>query len=130
MRPIRREILLDALKLFDLTLMIGCFLLTTLLILRESRATTFSAFLSMRIKVGNFVLFSALLLSWHAIFSAFGLYDSRRMSGHRADAIEAFKATTVGTLLMEVTAFTFRIRMISLGFLLIFWAAATVVARS
>jgi exopolysaccharide biosynthesis polyprenyl glycosylphosphotransferase len=128
MIPIRREFLLNALKLFDLALMVGSFLLTTLLILRKSGAMPFSDFFSMRIKVGNFVLFFGLLVLWHVIFSSFGLYNSRRMSGRRRDAIEAFKATTGGTLLIWVAALAFRIRMISPSFLLVFWATATAVA--
>jgi exopolysaccharide biosynthesis polyprenyl glycosylphosphotransferase len=128
MSTIRRNILLNVLKLFDLALMVGSFLLATLLVLRESGAMTFSEFLSMRIKVGNFVLFFALIVLWHITFSAFGLYKSRRMSGRRADAIDTFKATTVGTLLIAVAALAVPIRMISPSFLLVFWATDTTVA--
>ena len=124
----RRVILLNVLKLVDLALMVGSFLLTTLLILREGSAMTFSDFLSMRVKVGNFVLFFVLLVLWHVIFAAFGLYNSRRMSGRTADAIDTFKATMVGTFLIVVAALAFRIRMISPGFLLVFWPTATAVA--
>lgn len=124
----RRVILLNVLKLVDLALMVGSFLLTTLLILRESNAMTFSDFLSMRIKIGNFVLFFVLLVLWHIVFSAFGLYDSRRMSGRTADAIDAFKAAMVGTSLLTVASLAFRIRMISPSFLLVFWSISTGIA--
>ncbi len=124
----RRVILLNVLKLVDLALMVGSFLLTTLLILRESNAMTFSDFLSMRIKIGNFVLFFVLLVLWHIVFSAFGLYDSRRMSGRTADAIDAFKAAMVGTSLLTVASLAFPIRMISPSFLLVFWSISTAVA--
>jgi len=124
----RRVILLNVLKLVDLALMVGSFLLTTLLILREGSAKTFSDFLSMRVKVGNFVLFFVLLVLWHVIFAAFGLYDSRRISGRTADAIDTFKATMIGTFLIAVAALAFHIRMISPGFLLVFWLTATAVA--
>jgi FlaA1/EpsC-like NDP-sugar epimerase len=123
----RRVILLNVLKLVDLALMVGSFLLATLLILRESNAMTFSDCFSMRVKVGNFVLFFVLLMLWHLIFSAFGLYHSRRLSGRTADTIDTFKATTVGTLLIAVAALVFRIQMISPSFLLVFWATATAV---
>src|SRR5260370_36694382 len=124
----RSVILLNVLKLVDLALMVGSFLLTAPLILRESNAMTFSDFLSMRIKIGNFVLFFVLLVLWHIVFSAFGLYDSRRMSRRTADAIDAFKATMVGTSLIAVVALTFRVRMISPSFLLVFWITASAVA--
>src|SRR5439155_4136321 len=79
-------------------------------------------------KVGNFLLFSALLLLWHLIFSAFGLYDSRRMSGRKADISDPFTATTAGTLIIAAVAVAFRIRMISPGFLLVFWAMTATAA--
>ena len=124
----RRVILLNVLKLVDLALMVGSFLLTTLLILREGGAMTFSDFLSMRVTVGNFVLFFVLLVVWHLIFVALGFYDSRRMSGRTADTIDTFKATMIGTFLIAVAALAFHIRMISPGFLLVFWLTATAVA--
>jgi FlaA1/EpsC-like NDP-sugar epimerase len=128
MTTLRREVLLKVLKLFDLVLMAGSFFLTTVFIVRGSGAMTLSEFLSMRIKVENFVLFFALLALWHVIFSAFGLYNSRRMSGRTADAIDTFGATTAGTLLVAVAALAFRIRMLSPVFLLGFWATATAIA--
>jgi len=130
MTTIRRQILLYAVKLFDLVLMVGSFLLATLLIVRGSGAMSLSDFFAMRIKVGNFVLFCALLVLWHASFSGFGLYNSRRLSSCTADAVDTFGATTVGTLLIAVAAVAFRIRMISPGFLLVFWATATTVMVS
>ena len=126
MRTIRREILLNILKLFDLAVMVGSFLLATLVIVRAP--TTLSEFLAMRIKVGNFVLFSIVLMLWHGIFSGFGLYDSRRMLTRRNDLIDAFEATTAGTILIKLSAAAFRIRMISPGFLLAFWVTAITVS--
>jgi exopolysaccharide biosynthesis polyprenyl glycosylphosphotransferase len=128
MIPLRRQLLLNALKLFDLALMAGSFLLTTLLIGGESSPVSFSELLSMRVKVANLVLFFVVLLLWHVTFSSFGLYNSRRMSGRRSDAIETFKATTVGTLLIAIASRAFHIRMISPGFLFVFWAADTAMA--
>ncbi len=128
MSTIRREILLNALKLFDLMVMAGSFFLTSLLIARESSAMTLSQFLSVRIRIGNFLLFSALLLLWHIVFSAFGLYDSRRMSGRKADVLDPFGATTAGALVIAAVAFVFGIRMISPIFLLMFWATTAAIA--
>jgi len=128
MSTIRRTILLNCLKLVDLLTMVGSFFLASLLIAREKGMLPLSQFLSMRIKVGNFLLFSALLLLWHLIFSAFGLYDSRRMSGRKADISDPFTATTAGTLIIAAVAVAFRIRMISPGFLLVFWAMTATAA--
>jgi len=126
MIPIRRGILLNALKLFDLVLITGSFLLATGLIRRESGAML-SDFLSIRIKVSDLVLFLVSLALWHIIFSAFGLYESRRMSRRTTDAVDTVKATTVGVVLIGVAALVFRIGTVSLRFLLVFWATTTAV---
>jgi exopolysaccharide biosynthesis polyprenyl glycosylphosphotransferase len=128
MTKLRREILLNTLKLFDIVLMLGSFFLTTLLIVRESGTMTLTEFLSMRIKVGNLVLFLVLLALWHLVFSLSGLYESRRMSGRRADAKDTFTAATIGVLLVAVAALVFHIRMISPTFLLVFWAITSTAA--
>jgi hypothetical protein len=89
----RRQILLNALKLFDLALLVACFFIATFLVLRQTQTgLTFEEVLSMRIKLGNFFLFAGLMLAWHLIFTFFGLYGSRRFSGRRRDVIEFAKA--------------------------------------
>jgi exopolysaccharide biosynthesis polyprenyl glycosylphosphotransferase len=128
MSTIRRKIVLNCLKVTDLLTMVGCFLLATMLMAHEKGTIPLSQFLSMRIKVGNFLLFFALVLLWHIIFSALGLYDSRRLSGRQADVTDPFVATTVGTLFVAAAAVVFHIRMISLDFLLVFWLMTAAVA--
>jgi len=103
------------------TLLLGC-----LSVLRQSGAVTFSQFLSMRIKLGNCLLFFAVLALWYGIFSMFGLYDSRRMSRRMRDAIDTLAATTTGTLAMSLAAQVLRIRMITPRFLLVFWVTVTI----
>src|SRR3989442_3752905 len=123
MSTIRRTILLNCLKLVDLLTMVGSFFLASLLIAGEKGMLPLSQFLSMRIKVGNFLLFSALLLLWHLIFSAFGLYDSRRMSGRKADISDPFTATTAGTPNLAARDVAFHILMIPPRLLVVFFAA-------
>ena len=84
----RRHILINALKLFDLVLVVVSLLLAAFSIPQESGALSFTEFLSIRIKVANFILFFVLLGLWHMVFSLFGLYDSRRLSTRRVDVIE------------------------------------------
>jgi hypothetical protein len=51
MSAMRRRVLLGALKFSDLMLMVCTFLLSCLVVLRQSRAVSFPQFLSMRIKL-------------------------------------------------------------------------------
>jgi exopolysaccharide biosynthesis polyprenyl glycosylphosphotransferase len=125
MRTNRTTLLLNALKLSDLALMVGSVLLTLYLVLTDTSSMGISDFLAMRIKLKNFIVFLALLALWHIIFSMCGLYNSRRMLGRLADAIDSILATTLGTLFITVAAVTLHIRMMSPSFLSVFWVTAT-----
>jgi len=130
MTTLRRDLLLGLLKILDLLVMIGSFLLATTSEVYENGPISISSFLSMRIKVGNLLLFLALLLVWHLVFSAFGLYDSRRMSNRRTDVLDSLGATTTGTLVSASILLLFDVRMATLDFILVFWVLTTSVAAS
>jgi exopolysaccharide biosynthesis polyprenyl glycosylphosphotransferase len=125
MSPSRTRFLLHALKLCDLGLMVGSMLLALLLVLADNSPIGISDFLAMRIRVRNFILLLALLAVWHVMFSMFGLYNSRRMSGRKADFIDSIRATTTGTLFVAGVALAFHIRMMSPRFIFVFWATVT-----
>jgi exopolysaccharide biosynthesis polyprenyl glycosylphosphotransferase len=126
----RRQLLVSLLKIVDLFVMIGSFFLATLPQVYESGPVSLSAFLSMRIKLGNLLLFLTLLLAWHVIFSAFGLYDSRRMSDRRADVLDSLRATTTGTLATAAVLLPFHVKMATFGFFAVFWALTTAAGAS
>ncbi len=73
MGTIRRQILTGAIKIFDLVLMVVSFGVATLPLLAEGGPVSFAHFLSIRIKLENFVVFFALLGLWHFMFSILGL---------------------------------------------------------
>lgn len=130
MTTLRRRILLHAAKLFDLVLMVFSFGLATTLVAHETPATSLAEFLSMRVKVGNFVLFAFFLLAWHVVFSSFGLYNSKRFSSRWAEVWDNSKATTLGCAIVLVAAIFLRIRMVTPLFILLFWVASTLVGGS
>src|SRR6266571_355458 len=125
MRPLRREILLNALKLFQLATMTLAFVLATVPVLGESHAVSLAQFLTMRVKIGNFFIFLGLLILWHTLFSIFGLYKSRRLSTLAADSRDILVATSLGTLCLQVAASILHIRMATPTFLVVFWVLST-----
>ncbi len=132
MGNMRRELLLKSLKLFDVILMVSCFLLAVFFDRHGNTVLSFEQFLSLRIKLLNFVLFSLLVWTWHATFSAFGLYSSRRLVGRRVDVFDIVRAGTVGTLLIVAAGAIFQLHLINRPFLLLFWAsvlASTILSR-
>ncbi|MEI9476844.1 MAG: sugar transferase [Deltaproteobacteria bacterium] len=129
---LRRQILLNALKLSDLLIMGVSFALATVAVHSHFDLETLSAFLQMRIKVGNFVLFLGFLLVWHVIFSMVQLYHSRRFSSRGREAVDIVKAISLGTLVILVSGLVLKLQMITPLFLVVFWglgAGITILGR-
>jgi len=122
---IRRQLLSNALKLFDLCLMLLSFALATVAVANTSYTGSLAEFLAMRVKIGNFLIFAACLLSWHLVLSSFRLYASHRLSRRRDELLDIVRAASVGTLLILVTAVVFRIRMVTGTFICVFWVSST-----
>ena len=131
MGNVRRQFLLNSMKLFDLVLMVASFGLAAVVV--SQRATVSVAeFLALRVKIQNFVTFSLMLLVWHLIFSFFGMYASRRLAGRWDEMADTVKATTLGTFLVFAASLVFNISLITAEFLGVFWVtstAATVLSR-
>jgi hypothetical protein len=127
---IRRQLLLNALKLFDVTLMVVCFGLATIAVSEASQTGSLAEFLGLRVKIGNFLIFAMFLLCWHVIFSSFRLYGSRRLSRRRDEMFDILKACSLGTFVVLVAAVVLRIRMATPVFLVIFWATSTLATMS
>jgi exopolysaccharide biosynthesis polyprenyl glycosylphosphotransferase len=125
MRSFRREILLKALKVFHVAIMIIAFVLATVPVLAQSHAVSLTAFLSIRVKIGNFFIFLSLLSLWHILFATFGLYDSRRLSTLATDSRNILMATSLGTLCVYVMAMILHIQMVTPTFLVLFWALSS-----
>ena len=121
----RRDLLLNALKLFDLALMIGAFLLGALVVLHETRNVGAAEFFAMRVKIQNFIIFSILILVWHVTVRSAGLYVSRRLSTRAGEALDIVKATSFGFAAIAVIAIGFRIRLVTPLFLCAFWLGTT-----
>ena len=124
MGNVRRQFLLNSMKLFDVVLMVASFGLAAVVV-SERATVSVTEFLALRITIQNFVTFSLLLLVWHLIFSSFGMYASRRLAGPWDETIDIVKATTLGTFLLLCSHFLFHISLIMPQFLAIFWVAST-----
>jgi exopolysaccharide biosynthesis polyprenyl glycosylphosphotransferase len=124
----KRSFLLGLLKVFYPALMVLCFgLATALTVSGLPQSVSISAFLSMRVKVGNLVVLAVILLVWHTVFSIFGFYQSQRMSGSISLAFDAAKATTLSAITLAVIGKLFQIRMVTPRSGIIFWLLSSVV---
>ncbi len=123
MGTIRRRLLLNALKLFDLFLMVFAFGVATLVVSHAS-LSSLEEVLAIRVKIQNFVIFSGLLFSWHMIFVMCGMYASHRLSSRRDEVLDLAKAITIGTAVVGLGHLVLHIKLITFEFLVAFWAAA------
>jgi exopolysaccharide biosynthesis polyprenyl glycosylphosphotransferase len=124
---IRRKLLLNALKFFDLAVMIAAFGFATLVV-SHSHQASLEDVLGMRVKISNFVIFSGLLLCWHVLFTMWGMYASHRLSSRRDEVLDLAAAITVGTLIIAAGHYAFHIALITPKFVIAFWAAAVFTA--
>ena len=124
----RRKLLLDALKVFDLALMMASFAFSMLVVSSGLRLGSFEQLLAVRIRLVNFAIFIGFMVAWHMIFSFFELYHSRRLSSVHEEVTDIIKATCAGVVLLLVGAFIFNIKLVTPVFLLFFWASTTLSA--
>ena len=130
MIALRRRILLQSAKVFDLELMVFSFALATVAVERENPTTTLKEFLSLRITIANVGVFALFLLVWHVVFSFHGMYNSKRLSARWVEVLDIVKATTLGSAIMDVAAILLRVQMVTPLFILYFWLASTLAGVS
>ncbi len=98
----RRRALLNSLQLFDL-LVIGVIALLSASAL-ERIHFRLADVLTLRVKLSSVFLVLALMVTWHLVFRAAGLYQSRRLSTRGAEIRDIGTAVTVSVLLLGVVA--------------------------
>jgi exopolysaccharide biosynthesis polyprenyl glycosylphosphotransferase len=122
----KRRLTIGLLKLFDLTMVVFAFALTTILIVNAEPGISLVRFLSMRIRIANFGIFMLALLKCHIVFLVCGLYRSRRLSRRRTEIVDVLRAMTLNTAFFVAFSYLFAIKMMGIEFLAIFWVASTV----
>jgi exopolysaccharide biosynthesis polyprenyl glycosylphosphotransferase len=108
-------------KLLDLGLMVLSLGLTTVLIISHRGTLSFAQFLGLRIKIGNFLLFALILLVWHSILVLCGLYQSRRLSTRRSEAMDTLKATGMASACLMLAGALFSKNIVTPAFVGLFW---------
>jgi exopolysaccharide biosynthesis polyprenyl glycosylphosphotransferase len=121
-----RRTLTDAVRIFDLFVLIASFAAATIPVLAAEGPISFANFLAIRIKLQNFVVFFVLLGIWHTIFLSMKLYDSKRLTSRLSEFVDILKATTLSGLFLSLASFLVGFRMVTLMFVAIFWACSTI----
>lgn len=123
----RRKILLKLMQFGDLAFLGMAFLISAWIFYdHNNRLLLFEDFLSLRIKVENFLIGIGLLGVWNIVCASLNLYESKRLSTISQEIPDILKATSLVTLTTASAAVLFQIDMISSWFLLSFWALTTI----
>jgi exopolysaccharide biosynthesis polyprenyl glycosylphosphotransferase len=119
--------LLKILELVDLLIIVVSFGLTTILIVHAQHRVSLAAFLAMRTKISNFVIFLLTMAGYHLVFKMCGLYRSRRLSSRTAEVVDILKANTIADAYLVTVALLLSIKMITLPFIVVFWGVTSAI---
>jgi exopolysaccharide biosynthesis polyprenyl glycosylphosphotransferase len=123
----KNRLSINFLKWFDIVLVSLAFCLSTVVLVHSERTTSLTQFLSMRMKVSDFVIFGLTLLFCHKVLGICGLYSPMRPGRGIAKAGDLLRAATLCTLCIMAVTWVFSIAMITPRFLAVFWALSTAV---
>lgn len=132
MREVVRVTVLNALRLIDVTLLMLAFGLGVVTGLDTLNWTTSADLLSSKVRLSSCILFAIAMLLCHAVFSACGLYKSKRLSTKRAELADVLRAMTLSTLCLALEGRLFSISVTTPRFLVAFWffgSSAIIITR-
>ena len=121
----RRQALILGMKIFDQLILLFCFFMALAAVSHDIESISFSQFLSLRIKLVNFALYSGFALFWYTDFWVFGLYHSRRFASWKSDLTDIVNATSLGVLVLLSISFLFHISLATPAFLFLLWLYTT-----
>jgi exopolysaccharide biosynthesis polyprenyl glycosylphosphotransferase len=123
MYELRRKLLLNLMRLTDLTVMVIAFGFAFAIAGHDLHTEGLSEYLSVRIKLVNFVFFVAWMACWHVILKSFGLYRSQsKQSGVNSSEWWAMtKAVSLGTMVLSLAAVIFNMSAVNSVFLISFY---------
>ena len=127
MIPKNRQLLVEALKTLDIVTLVGSFMLVSLILDNHAFNIDIDEFLQTRISVIDVVLLLSFLIIWHVVLCGHKLYVSRRLSSIRAEVLDILKAISIGTLVLCFFSIICNIKMITVVFLLLFWANTSLI---
>ena len=124
MHHAKRRLLRNAAKVFDILAALASFAVGTWGI-SATTSLTLPEFLALRVRLDNCVLFATIVVTWHYIFTACGLYVSKRLSTRRSEVFEVVKATALASALLYLVSVPGRHAMARPRFLIVFWLCCT-----
>jgi exopolysaccharide biosynthesis polyprenyl glycosylphosphotransferase len=124
MVTLRRHILLNALRLFDLGVVLFAFTAATVVVYGWHSASLAAIFVA-RVKVANFIILCGFLWICHLDFAFFGFYRSRRFSNFGYEIVDIAKATCTAMPALVALTLLFQIRLFTPTYLAVVFVITT-----
>jgi exopolysaccharide biosynthesis polyprenyl glycosylphosphotransferase len=112
-------------KIFDVLIVLSSFAIAGIAY-SLPKGLTLTRLMTLRITIGNCLLFVLLLIAWHSVFAMCGLYVSKRLTTRSSEAIEICKATLLASVFLVLSARVFHIGIVTAPFVLVFWLSCTI----
>jgi len=123
----RRVFLWQGFKLVDVFSMAVCFGLTAMALAFPAPGPPLRRFLSIRVSLQNALLFALLLVAWHVLFAALGLYRSHRLAPLRRELSDVVLAAMLASGLLGLWGGFGGIEFISVRFVGMFFVVSAAV---
>ncbi|MBV8673538.1 MAG: sugar transferase [Acidobacteriaceae bacterium] len=126
----KHRLTIGLLQLCDLFLIAVAFVLAAVFLVEAKHDISLALFFAMRTRIVNFVIFIAALILCHIVFRLCGLYRSRRLSRRRTEIVDVLEAMTLSSVCFAILGVIFHIRVITVPFLVLFWALGTCIVAT
>ena len=127
MNHFRRQILLNAFKIFDVLNMSFCLFLAASIVSHRNEFFSVSQIFQIDVKVQVFLFFLISVFTWYVAFSIFALYRSKRLSSQWKEPLDVIKATSVGSLAIYIEGILLGIDILTPFFLVFFWIVSSLI---
>jgi exopolysaccharide biosynthesis polyprenyl glycosylphosphotransferase len=118
----KRQFLLDAFKIFDLTVCVAVFMAALVFSQHPLSLHRAEEIIAMRFSILNFAVLLLLFGAWHLIFSFVGLYDSRRISSLGREIRDLFWSVLLCSASLSILDVVFPMKLFNSLFVLFFGA--------
>jgi exopolysaccharide biosynthesis polyprenyl glycosylphosphotransferase len=122
-----QNLVMTCLKTLDLILIWLSFGLAAFLCHNILEASSFNDFLSIRIKIKNFIIIILITIGWHCVLNACSLYKSKRLINIQSEILEVLKSSFFVSSALLIFAWMFKIEMVTMNFMISFFLFSSLI---
>ncbi len=129
MRRLSQKFLRLLIKILDQVILLTALLTAAAAVYHDLEDFSFMGFLSLRLEISNIFVVLGLMVLWSGLLSAMHLYQLRKFSSWRRDALDVCQAATILTLVFLLVSSLINISFAKPLFFFLFWAILTLASQ-